>query len=77
MTHAPVTTRADLETLDRDEIVEGYLDGYAGEPEPGGNRSRSYWHGWRNGASDGKHREIDAAQRALAHDIVTTGGLRI
>lgn len=66
----PVSTVADLNTLDTDEIIEGYHDGRAGEPEPGNNRSRSYWHGWRNGASDGRHREIDAAQRQLAHVVV-------
>lgn len=65
----PVTTVADLETLDDDEMIEGYRDGKAGEPEPGDNRSRSYWHGWRNGAVDGGHREIDAAQRELAAAI--------
>lgn len=62
----PVTTIEDLDTLDPIEMVEGYRDGLRGEPEPGNNRSRAYWHGWRNGAVDGKHREIDAAQRTLA-----------
>lgn len=66
----PVTTVADLDTLNSEEIVEGYRDGRAGEPEPGNNRSRSYWHGCRNGASDGRHRDIDAAQRELAHVVV-------
>ena len=64
---APVTTLEDLDSLDEAEILEGYLDGRAGDPEPGGNRSRSYWHGWRNGAADYGHRPIDAAQRELAH----------
>lgn len=61
----PVTTLADLDALDGDEVVEGYFDGRAGWPEPGNNRSRSYWHGWRNGASDANLRPIDAAQREL------------
>jgi hypothetical protein len=65
-TRIPVTTIDDLDSLDAKEIVEGYWDGYDGEPEPGNNRSRSYWHGWRNGAVDGKHRQIDQAQRDLA-----------
>lgn len=73
MVRAPVETVADLDTLDSGEMVEGYFDGFKGEPEPGGNRSRSYWHGWRNGATDGKHREIDAAQRRLAHEVVSSG----
>ena len=68
----PVTTVADLKSLDEAEMVQGYLAGYEGWPEPGDNRSRAYWHGWRNGASDGKHREIDAAQRKLAHEVVNS-----
>ena len=66
----PVTTADELDALDTDEIVEGYRDGFAGEPEPGDNRSRSYWHGWRNGAVDGRHRTKDEAQAILATAIV-------
>lgn len=66
----PVRTVAELNMLDQDEITQGYRDGKAGEPEPGNNRSRSYWHGWRNGAADGGHREIDDAQQGLAHDYL-------
>lgn len=65
----PVTTLADLDALDGAEIVEGYRAGFAGEPEPGNNRSRSYWHGWRNGSVDGRHREKDAAQAELARVV--------
>lgn len=63
---AAVTTTADLDQLDSGEMYQGYRDGRDGEPEPGGNRSRAYWHGWRNGAVDGGHREKDAAQAMLA-----------
>lgn len=66
MTRTSVTTMADLATLDSDEVLEGYRDGFAGEPEPGDNRSRSYWHGWRNGALDGERRAKDDAQALLA-----------
>lgn len=48
----PVCTAEDLATLNSDEICEGYHDGCNGEPEPGNNHSRSYWHGWRNGNND-------------------------
>jgi len=72
----PVWTVADLETLDDAEIIEGYHDGRANEPEPGNNRSRSYWHGWRNGMADGGHRKGDAAQAALAHEVIQSGWLR-
>lgn len=70
--YLPVTTIADLDTLDSDEIVSGYFDGFHGEPEPGNNRSRSYWHGWRNGSVDGRHREKDDAQAVLAHAVVSS-----
>lgn len=72
----PVRTVADLDTLNMSEMLEGYHDGYIGEPEPGDNRSRSYWHGWRNGAVDGKHREGDAAQRELAAAVVARGDFK-
>lgn len=71
--YQPVRTMAELKLLDSDEIVQGYragLDAPFGAPEPGSDKSRSYWHGWRNGSSDGGHRAIDPAQRQLAREIV-------
>lgn len=73
---APVRTVADLDTLDPMEIVEGYRDGYSGEPEPGNNRSRSFWHGWRNGAADARRIESDQAMRQLAAEVVASHYLR-
>lgn len=71
----PVTTVAELDTLDDDEILEGYLDGFSGEPEPGDNRSKAYWHGWRNGRVDGHHEaDPDAAMTKLVQDINRNGG---
>ena len=72
-------TRADqLEDLDDLELIEGYKDGSAGEPEPGDNRSYAYWHGWTKGALDGGFREKTAADAALAHDFAVkwTSGFR-
>ena len=57
-------------SLDGDEISDGYWAGRDGDPEPGHNRGRSYWHGWRNGAVDGGHREKDRSQAMLAHDFL-------
>lgn len=71
----PVRTAADLATLDDDEIVEGYRDGLRGEPEPGNNRSRSYWHGWRNGMVDSGRRRSDEHQRALVESTREDGTL--
>lgn len=76
MTREPVTTTDELALLDGDEIIEGYRDGRRGEPEPGDNRSKAYWHGWRNGAVDGGHREKDAAQAELARNVLREGFLR-
>lgn len=66
----PIRTVAELDALDSTEIMEGYFDGFDGELEPGDNRSLSYWHGWRNGAVDGGHREKDDAQALLAREVV-------
>lgn len=64
----PVTTMAELDTLDLGDIAEGYKDGLAGEPEPGDNRSKGYWHGWRNGNAD-RLGQADPAQLALIKDF--------
>ena len=63
----PIKTLDALNKLSSDEVVEGYFDGLNNEP-CGGNRSVDYWHGWRNGMVDGKHVEIDDAQRILVHE---------
>lgn len=65
-----VTSKADLEMLDDGEMVAGNMAGREGAAEPGSAFSRSYWHGWRNGAVDFGHREIDHAQQQLAREIV-------
>ncbi len=72
----PVSTVAELRLLDDAELLEGYLDGFHREPAPGDNRSKSYWHGWRNGMVDCGAHKGDAAQAALAHEVVSTGYLR-
>lgn len=64
-----------LDGLDDTEVVEGYFDGRNDEPEPGNNRSFSYWHGWRKGRVDGHHAETDQAQVELAKDVIATGYL--
>lgn len=71
----PIRSAAMLDTLNSDEVVEGYFDGRQNEPEPGDNRSFSYWHGWRNGMVDGHHAETDEAGSALARDAIESGYL--
>ncbi len=51
----PFVSLMDLARLDNIEQAEGYRDGAGGLP-CGDNRSRSYWHGWRQGARDAGHR---------------------
>ena len=65
----PVTTAAELDALDDADILEGYHDGRAGDPEPGDNRSKGYWHGWRNGRCDGGYEQPDAQMIELIRDI--------
>jgi hypothetical protein len=67
--YAPVRTVADFRQLDEGDILEGYLDGFHGSPEPGSDRSRAYWHGWRNGRTDAGFAEPDSAQQALAQEF--------
>lgn len=43
------------------DMLQGYLDGLKGDPEPGANRSHSYRHGWLNGRDDRNKSPRDAA----------------
>lgn len=69
----PVRTVVDLDTLDDAEIVAGYRDFRPGDPEPGENRGRAYWHGWRNRKAD-HERNPDADSMALVDDVMRNGG---
>jgi hypothetical protein len=66
----PVVSLDELDALDSAEMVEGYHDGYQNEPRPSGNRSKSYWHGWRNGMMDGKLMPVDASAMVLVRAVV-------
>lgn len=52
------------------ELREGYLDGRAGEPEPGANRAPAYHHGWWAGRSDAFPQDRPAWIPVLARQIV-------
>lgn len=71
----PVRTAEELLTLDSTEMIEGYNDGFKGEPEPQGNRSKSYWHGWRNGNMD-RTGKYDPDALALIKDMKAKGHLK-
>lgn len=66
----PVATMADLDTLDEDDILEGYLSAEAGDPEPGPNRGRAFWHGWRNRMIDLGKLPPDEASISLAREYL-------
>ena len=72
----PVRTVADLETLDDAEILAGYRETRRGDPEPGLNRGRAYWHGWRNRMIDLREIDGDDASAKLAHEFIRGGHLR-
>jgi len=61
--------------LDDDDIAAGYSAGLEGAPAPASDRSKGYWHGWRNGLVDSGRLPADAAQLALSRDIERVGGL--
>lgn len=66
----PVSTLKDLENLDSDEILRGYREGWDGAQEPGSDKSRSYWHGWRNAMADKNKIPHDSAMSQLAVEYV-------
>jgi hypothetical protein len=66
----PIATLDDLNSLDEDEILAGYRDYRRGDPEPGPNRGRAYWHGWMNAARDDGERPITAETRQLAREYL-------
>ncbi|WP_210189153.1 hypothetical protein [Bradyrhizobium erythrophlei] len=65
-----VSTIADLETLEDEQILEGYRSAERGDPEPGPNRGRSFWHGWRNRMMDLGELPGDEASRSLAREYL-------
>lgn len=66
----PVRTYAELQTLDEDEIVHGYLSAERGDPEPGENRGRAFWHGWRNRMIDLGELSCDEVSMQLAREVI-------
>lgn len=72
MRFTPVTTLADLATLDEADMIEGHLSAERDDPEPGENRGRSFWHGWRTRMMDLGELPIDDDHRALVRAYVAT-----
>lgn len=70
MPFAPVATLDDLDSLDEAEMIEGHRSAERGDPEPGENRGRSFWHGWRTRMMDLRAIEVDDTHRALVAQYV-------
>ncbi len=70
--HKVVSELADFLDLDESDMLLGYIDGYEGQPSPGPDHSRSFYHGWRNGRVDAGRATADAAQLALAAELRLT-----
>lgn len=69
--YQPINKLADLDLLDMDECVAGYRAGFNGlETEPGSDKSKSLWHGWRNAMFDKGKLEPDAAWHALLREAI-------
>ncbi len=69
----PVVALSELFVLDPAEIEEGYRDGFGGLA-CGDNRSRAYWHGWRNAMIDRGKIEKDWRAGLLAREALRFPG---
>lgn len=70
MPFLPVHTLADLDSLDERDIIEGYTSAERGDPEPGENRGRAFWHGWRCRMMDFGSIKSDDGHRQLVREFV-------
>jgi ribosome modulation factor len=53
----PITTMEEVMVQDKSDMIAGYHAGLLGDSAPGSDKSRGYWHGWRNGMVDAGHME--------------------
>ena len=60
-----VHTLDDLDTLDEREMSDGFHSFERGDPEPGANRGRAFWHGWCARAMDAGLLPITEGHRKL------------
>lgn len=66
-------TVVDLETLDQADVLAGYYSGLNGDPAPGSDKSRGFFHGWRNGMADTRRTDTTPEQQQLCREMVDTG----
>ena len=78
--YSPVSNIFELSQLNDDEILEGYLsvcEDKKSQKLPGSDKSKSFWHGWRNGMVDKKYSDGDHFMNRLANEIIETGYLNL
>lgn len=68
--YAPISSKAELAFVDESDCMAGYLSGLENSPHPGSDKSKSFWHGWRNGMMDKGNLRPDAASENLAREVV-------
>lgn len=66
----PITTMAQLDALDQDAIVAGYLAGFGSVAVNHMRTDAAYWHGYRNGQVDRGVEPISPEQADLARQYV-------
>ena len=76
MRRTPIHSLSDLWALNPAEIEEGYRDGLEGFP-CSDNRTRAYFHGWRNAQIDRRRVEPDWRSGLLAKECVAYGPLKV
>lgn len=69
--YQPLSTAADLAALDADECLDGYRAGWDDATAPGSDKSKSYWHGWRNAQIDKGRLPPDEASAMFAREVVS------
>lgn len=79
LTEQPCPKCGGLENGANDEMIEGYKDGLdLSSPDPSGNRSFSYLHGFANGRDDRRGSPRDTAEnlRKRADEAMALDGER-
>lgn len=70
MPHPLVTTLEQLDSLDSNELMAGFMSSERGDPEPGDNHSLAFHHGWLSRQYDLGERPIPPEHRALTKAYV-------
>jgi hypothetical protein len=74
--HAPIATLDEMDSLDEAGMAEGCRPAEKGGPEPGGNHSRAYHHGWRTRMMDPGEIPIPREHHELVRQLLARGRKR-